>query len=183
MPPSPQGEGLGVRYKTKCMKHKNLKTCAVLLLGLGLQATQAQTALFVKQKVGSNTPFNLSALKMLTFAGGNVEVLKKDASSSSFVRTNVQYMNFASNPSTELAPINGEQNGNLTLFPNPVQDVLNIEMGNESFGATQIEIVGIDGKVVLRTVLYNAKSTISVSFLPKGLYLLRSKYGTSKFIK
>jgi len=165
------------------MKHKKLKTCAVLLLGLGLQASQAQTALFVKQKVGTNTPFDLSTLKMLTFAGGNVTVLRKDARTSSFVRSNVQYMNFAENKVNELAPINGEQNGKLILFPNPVQDVLNIEMGNDGINPTQIEIVGIDGKVVLRTVLYNAKSTISVSFLPKGLYLLRSKYGTSKFIK
>jgi len=167
------------------MKYKKLQTCAVLLLGLGLQATLAQTALFVKQKVGSDTPFNLSTLKSLTFAGSNVTVNKKDASTSSFVRSNVQYMNFG--VTTDIAPINGVEKSKLILFPNPVLDVLNIEIANAGLQATLIEIVGIDGKVALRSVLHNTKSSISVSYLPKGLYLLRSNNGTNttnlKFIK
>jgi len=167
------------------MKHKKLKTCVVLLLGLGLQATQAQTALFVKQKVGINTPFNLSTLKSLTFAAGNVIVNKKDASTSSFARTNVQYMNFGIN--TDIVQINGAESSKLTLFPNPVLDVLNVEIANAGLQATIIEIAAIDGKVALRSVLHNTKSSISVSSLPKGIYLLRSNNGTSttniKFIK
>jgi hypothetical protein len=167
------------------MKHKKLKTCAVLLLGLGLQATQAQIALIVKQKVGSTTSFNLSTLKSLTFAGSNVTVNKKDASTSSFVRSNVQYMNFGVN--TDIAPINRAENSKLTLFPNPAIDVLNIEIAHAGLQATLIEIVGIDGKVALRSVLHNTKNSISVSSLPKGIYLLRSNNGMSitniKFIK
>jgi len=167
------------------MKHKKLKTCAVLVLALGLQATQAQTALFVKQKVGSTTSFNLSTLKSLTFDGSNVTVNKKDASTSSFVRSNVQYMNFGVN--TDIAPVNTAQNGKLTLFPNPVQDVLNIAYTNENAQNIQIEIVGIDGKVALKTQLGNATSSISVATLPRGFYLCRIINGTKtqagKFIK
>jgi len=167
------------------MKHKKLKTCVVLLLGLGLQATQAQTALFVKQKVGINTPFNLSTLKSLTFDGSNVTVNKKDASTSSFVRSNVQYMNFGVN--TDIDPINGEKKNKLTLYPNPVQDVLNIAYTNENAQNIQIEIVGIDGKVALKTRLGNATSSISVATLPRGFYVCRiingTKIQTGKFVK
>jgi hypothetical protein len=166
------------------MKHRKLKTCAVLLLGLGLQATQAQTALFVKQKVGTNTPFNLSTLKSLTFDGSNVTVNKKDASTSSFVRTNVQYMNFGIN--TDIAAI-VDKNSKLTIYPNPVKDVLNIEIANENSQNTELEIVGIDGKVALRSTLYNSVSSFSVATLAKGLYLLRCNNGrniiSTKFIK
>lgn len=166
------------------MKHKKLKTCAVLLLGLGLQATQAQTALFVKQKVGTNTAFNLSTLKSLTFDGSNVTVNKKDASTSSFVRTNVQYMNFGIN--TDIAAV-VDKNSKLTIYPNPVKDVLNIEIANENSQNTELEIVGIDGKVALRSTLYNSVNSFSVATLPKGLYLLRCNNGTNiistKFIK
>ena len=167
------------------MKHKKFKTCAVLFFALGLQTTQAQTALFVKQKVGSNTPFNLSTLKSLTFAAGNVIVNKKDASTSSFARTNVQYMNFGVN--TDIAPINGEKNSKLTLFPNPVQDVLNIAYTNENAQNMLLEIVGIDGKVALKTQLGNATSIISVATLPRGFYVCRiingTKTQTGKFVK
>jgi len=167
------------------MKHKKLKTCAVLLLGLGLQATQAQTALFVKQKVGSNTPFNLSTLKSLIFDGSNVTVNKKDASTSSFVRSNVQYMNFGVN--TDIAPINGEKKNKLNLYPNPVQDVLNIEYSIENAQNMLLEIVGIDGKVALKTQLGNATNFVSVASLPRGFYVCRiingTKTQTGKFIK
>lgn len=167
------------------MKHTKLKTFAVLLLGLGLQAVQAQTALFVKQKAGTNISFNLSTIKSLTFDGSNVTVNKKDATASSFDRSNVQYINFGVN--TDIAPINGAENSKLTLFPNPAKDVLNVEISNAEFKATLIEIVGIDGKVALRTVLNNTKNSITLSTLSKGIYLLRSINGTittnQKFIK
>jgi hypothetical protein len=167
------------------MKHRKLKTCAVLLLGLGLQATQAQTALFVKQKVGINTPFNLSTLKSITFDGSNVTVNKKDASTSSFVRTNVQYMNFGIN--TDIDQINGTVNSKLKIFPNPVIDVLNIAYSETISQLIQIEIIGIDGKVALHSTLYNSVNSFSVATLPKGLYLLRCNNGTNiistKFIK
>ncbi|MEI6752940.1 MAG: T9SS type A sorting domain-containing protein [Paludibacter sp.] len=168
------------------MKHIKLKTCAVLLLGIGLQVTQAQTSLFVKQKVGVITPFDLGTIKSLTFEAGFVTVNKKDASSSSFERTNVQYMNFGVNP-TEIAPINEEQNYTLSLFPNPVQDILNVNYSTENPQNTYLEIVGIDGKVALKSSLGNAKSSISVSSLPRGFYVCRiingTKTTTAKFIK
>jgi len=169
------------------MKNNKLKTCVLLLMGFGLQTTQAQTALFVNQKVGANTAYNLSTLKKLTFASGNVTVVKQDANTSSFVRANVQFLNFGDIKSTDIVSINEEQPPRLTLFPNPVQDVLNLEIAKADLLTTQIEIIGIDGKVAFRSVLHNDKSSISVSFLPKGLYLLRSSNGINttnlKFIK
>ena len=76
------------------MKKNYIKPFVVLFLGLVLQTTQAQTALFVKEKTGTNTPYNLSSLKMVTFKAGNVVVNKKDATTSSYLRSNVQNMSF-----------------------------------------------------------------------------------------
>jgi hypothetical protein len=38
------------------MKNKHIKIFVVILLGLGLQGIQAQTALFVKEKAGTIRP-------------------------------------------------------------------------------------------------------------------------------
>ncbi|MFZ4546355.1 MAG: T9SS type A sorting domain-containing protein [Bacteroidales bacterium] len=169
------------------MKHKKLKTCAVLLLGLGLQATQAETALFVKQKVGSNTPFNMSTLKSLTFAAGNVLVNQKDATTSSFARANVQYMNFAANIGTGILPEKDELISKLSIFPNPVLDILSIANANGNNQNTRIEIVANDGKIALRTTFNNAAGNISVASLTRGFYICRIINGTiiqtQKFIK
>ncbi len=82
------------------MKNYIINIFVALLLGAGLQTTQAQTALFVKEKTGTTTPYNLSTLKMVTFNAGNVVVNKKDASTSSYVRNNLQYLNFGENLDT-----------------------------------------------------------------------------------
>ena len=169
------------------MKHKKLKTCAVLLLGLGLQATQAETALFVKQKVGTNTPFNMSTLKSLTFDSGNVLVNLKDAPTSSFIRTNVQYINFGVNNTTVLFPENGEQNSKQFVYFNRKQDILNIVCGNENSENLQLEIFTIDGKMAIKTLLYNNINSVSVENLAPGIYICRVMNGnrilTQKFIK
>ncbi len=82
------------------MKNKHIKIFVVILLGLGLQGIQAQTALFVKEKAGTNTPHNLNLLKKITFNAGNLVVNKKDASTSSYVRNNIQHLNFGENLDT-----------------------------------------------------------------------------------
>lgn len=165
-----------------------MKKLAIIFFALcPLIIVQAQSALFVKEKVGTNTAFNLSKIKSLTFVGVNVTVNKKDASTSSFIRTDVQYINFGVNYSTNIAPIKVESDRSLTLYPNPSHDVLNIELSNPNSQAAQIEIIGIDGKVALRCVLNQAIGSISIVALPKGLYLLRCNNGTNttstKFIK
>lgn len=168
------------------MKHKKLKTCAVLLLGLGLQATQAETALFVLQKVGTNTPFNMSTLKSLTFSGGNVLVNKKDATTSSFVVANIKYLNFAPNIGTEVANT-ALENTNLAVYFNRNQNVLNIAYSGEIVPNLQLEVFGVDGKMAFKTTLNNASSSVSVQNLTHGMYLCRvingNKTQTQKFIK
>jgi len=79
------------------MKNYKIIVFVILVIGIGMQASKAQTALFVKEKSGTTTPFNLSALKMLTFNAGNLVVNKKDASSNSYIRSNVQNLNFGVN--------------------------------------------------------------------------------------
>jgi len=160
------------------MNYKKI-TFGVLLCCFGIQAILSQTALFVKVKSGANTPYNLTTLKSLTFEDGKVKVNKKDASFSTFVRTDIQHLTFAENITTELVSQNTKNK--LRIYPNPVVDILNIEL--ESTFPLQIEIVSIDARVVLSTILLSNKSSISVTSLPKGLYLLRSSIGTAKFIK
>lgn len=56
---------------------------------------------------------------------------------------------------------------NYNAYPNPVSNVLYIEGGEG-----QIQLSGIDGRIV-KTIDHNGSSDISVSDLPKGVYILR----------
>jgi hypothetical protein len=168
------------------MKHKKLKIYVVLLLGLGLQVTQAENALFILQKSGDNTAFNMSTLKSLTFSGANVLVNKKDATTSTFVRSNVKYMNFAANNTTKIAN-KALENSNLVVYFNQSQNVLNIAYSGEIVPNLQLEVYGMDGKMALQTKLNNSLTSVSVQNLGHGMYLCRvingTKIQTQKFIK
>ncbi len=76
------------------MKQKRIIMGALLLLGLGLTVVQAQR-MNVKTKVGTNTAFMINDVRNMTFSGGNLVVIKKDASTSSFPISDNRYINYS----------------------------------------------------------------------------------------
>jgi len=166
------------------MKQKNSKWMTVMLTLIAAIGLQAQNSLNVHEKSSTLTAFATSDVQKLTFAGGNLTVTKKDANTSLYAMTNVAYLNFTS-PAAGVATLQAVNK--LEVYPNPAQDILNIKFSDATTQAVQVEIIGIDGKTAMRTVLHNAKSSISVSNLPKGIYLCRCTNGTNtsstKFIK
>ena len=167
--------------QTQPMNHF-VKTQSIATLFLLCTFPMFALNLQVNPKVGSSTSFSISQVQNLTFSGGNLVVNKKDATTSSYNRSNVAYINFTSGFMTAMtAP---QITSKLTLYPSPAHDVMNIEFADAAIQTVNIEIIGIDGKVLLRTVLNNAKSSISVSSLPKGIYFCRTNNGIiTKFIK
>ena len=72
--------------------------------------------------------------------------------------------------------------GKMVLYPNPVKDVLNIQLSNND-NFQFVEILDIDGRIVVSSDQY----TINVSQLQSGIYFVKMKLGnnvfTQKFIK
>ncbi len=72
-------------------------------------------------------------------------------------------------------------------YPNPVRDVLNIEMRIASQPSLRLTIFDLTGRVHFSDLLNSQEQVIDVSFLPSGLYTiqLQSKEGNwiSKFVK
>ena len=61
----------------------------------------------------------------------------------------------------------------VSLFPNPAKDSLNINKGNLSAANYILKLVDLNGKIVLEKSFPNAKlvEQITISDLPKGLYM------------
>lgn len=79
------------------------------------------------------------------------------------------------------------ENVKLKLYPNPVRTSLNVELGSTN-NFTDLELVSLSGKVLLRTDISNSASTIqlNVSSLANGYYVLRlrgDKFQSYPFIK
>jgi hypothetical protein len=69
-------------------------------------------------------------------------------------------------------------NGNLTVnfFPNPVKDILQVNIDVKKPEQLNLSLYTIDGKMVLSKTLepLNNKTTIDFSPYPKGIYLLKA---------
>lgn len=168
------------------MKYKRLKLVAILLLGIGLTGLQAQT-MYVVQSNGIQTAYALNGIRKLTFSGGNIIVQKTDNSIGGYVLNGLRYLNFTD------VPIGIEQYpklpgiSNLVTYPNPVTDVLHIDLRDEK-GAGTLSILSLEGKVIYtQVVTENSLLSISMSHLPQGIYLCRyvnkSSIKTVKIIK
>ena len=155
------------------MRHKRLKLCALLLLGLGLTSLQAQT-LYVRQNTGSQTAIALDVVQKITFSTGNLNVRKTDNSFVSYVLSGLRYLTFKDFSTA----INEQQfqigNANLRIYPNPVIGVLSIDLTNTNNEEGNICVLGFDGKV-LQTQMVQSRGvvTINLSHLSQGIYFLR----------
>ena len=67
--------------------------------------------------------------------------------------------------------------GTVSLYPNPAST--SVTLGLEGFeGASQVEVVDMNGRVVIRHEVRDAKLEMNVSELPQGAYFVRVTNGT-----
>lgn len=167
------------------MKHKKFTLSCVLLLGLGLTSLQAQT-MYVEESSGTQTAYTLDNIRKMTFSGGNATVQKTDNSTDEYAMSGLRYLSFMDTPTglekqTELGNIN------FIAYPNPVNDLLNINLnGVESEGT--ISIFNLQGKLLQEQKTNGANTvTLNLSQLPQGIYLCRyaaaTEIKTVKIIK
>jgi len=77
----------------------------------------------------------------------------------------------------------------ISLFPNPVTDILNIRTNNTEVQSCTIEIYTIDGRLIHSEIvdLSSTNHSIQVTNYTSGVYLCKinngSKISTTKFIK
>jgi hypothetical protein len=160
------------------MRHKKLKLCAILLLGVGLTGLQAQT-MYIKKSNGSQTAYTVSNVRKMTFASGNVTFQKTDNSTEVFALSGLIYLSFSD--FTTGIDKQQIQAGNTTLitYPNPVVDVLNIDLTSTDNQNGSISILSLEGKII-QTEKTAGKSIVilNLSQLPQGIYICRYNSGT-----
>lgn len=150
---------------------------------------QAQN-LNVKEKIGIVNSFTISTIKSLTFSNGNLNINNIDGSSSSFILSNIQNLNFASVTKSIYIKQKEENKALLKLFPDPVEDQLNINYLPNLQKFIHIDILSIDGKIIYSQIVNSKEAiefSINASTWKHGLYICRINNGgiitSLKFIK
>lgn len=93
---------------------------------------------------------------------------------------NLSFTNSPLSTNEELFEIN-----NISIYPNPAKNILNIDLKNNEKGT--IKIMNTFGQIILEKQIALGKSTLEIEFLTTGIYLLvattENKKRTLKFIK
>ena len=76
----------------------------------------------------------------------------------------------------------------IKVYPNPAKDVINIELNAVISGNMEVEIMNLLGQRLDRTSVNDNRTTVNISSLPSGCYLVNCynegiKVATAKFIK
>ena len=69
----------------------------------------------------------------------------------------------------------------LEIFPNPASDIIYFRITNKSLMNEKVEIISIEGKIMLTERLDN-ECKISIKSLNNGLYFVKSNFGVAKLI-
>jgi len=156
-----------------------------MMLSMSIIELHAQNSLNVHNKLSNKTSFAVSTIQKLIISGGNLTINKKDATSSTYLLTDIAYLDFSS---ITTGYVSNQTDKQFVLYPNPVQDVLNIEYPiSSNIDVQKLDIIGIDGKAVFSETSTNGRFTIYVTSLSKGVYFCRFNNGNkvtiTKFIK
>ncbi|MBK7429407.1 MAG: T9SS type A sorting domain-containing protein [Bacteroidetes bacterium] len=92
--------------------------------------------------------------------------------SSGYGQTEDYKLNVSSNP-TGIDHINSTS---IRIYPNPVNDLLNI---SNSENISSVSIYNMLGQEVLFSKMNTSSGQINVSALPKGIYLVKALVGTT----
>jgi len=159
------------------------------MVALAITGLQAQSVLYIDQTTGTQNSYAISSVRKLTFpSGDSLSVNEKSGTILKYALSNVRNINFAK--STEISQTT-TQKDEWVLFPNPVISEFQISYKAEVAEVLQLDIVNIQGKVVLQQTL-NGQSgsnlfTIAVTDLKQGIYVCRiqgiHKTENLKFIK
>lgn len=80
--------------------------------------------------------------------------------------------------------INSELAAGVSIYPNPVRNVININVGNEKLLGTRAGIYDVNGRMVQNIILTNRQVQVNAHPLANGMYAIKFADGSGKtFIK
>ena len=142
-----------------------LKVSLIILLCLLCSGLSAKTVTVVKTelKSGEENSFTLNETGQISFSGRTLLIQKdENAKISTINLEDIEKLNFSN---VEVSDVSQISDVKFNVYPNPVVDVLNVEVD----GTVEVEILSLDGKIVKRQKV-EQKGEVDMSGLAAGIY-------------
>ena len=157
------------------MKKKILKMVLLIALSGNFLLLSAQSTCILLNN-GTQECHQLNSISSIRVLNGNLIVNLTQGSNVTYSIQEIQKILFISSTVNQ---INQTQRSAIRVYPNPVSDVLTVEMAESLRGNGIIEIYSRDGRLIqtLRSTQVNATTQINVSSLSQGVYICRIRTG------
>jgi hypothetical protein len=162
------------------MKPKLLLFLLFLSAGFLLNETKAQS-LVITAKDGTETNRNLTALRSLSFVNSGVLLKNINGNSETFSLANIRKISFKSGTTASELISSDPKNVQIRLYPNPVDRELHLQ--NLPEGNSEVSVYRIDGTILFKKQVTSEDNVLEGVSLNRGIYLLKVKNQTFKFIK
>lgn len=136
---------------------------------------EAQNGVVIQKTDNTVTSFDLQTNGGIYFSSNTMTVIDNQGISTSYAISDIEKIYFESLNS--ISEINN--NENVFLYPNPAKDYIKIANLN---GKTKVKIFSLDGKMLYSND-YLLQSSIDISSLKEGLYVIKVDNKTLKFSK
>ena len=148
---------------------------------LSYSIAEEQKTLVVKLKNGTENEQSLSNVQKITFNTGSMSIILKNGQTSPISLSDIQKILFSTKTETRIEDIaNNDVISLISIYPNPVQDVLYVEGVEEN---TEIRIFNVKGVLFQTTIAKEKVVQLNVSMLQQGMYILQAGNQAIKFIK
>lgn len=85
-------------------------------------------------------------------------------------------------PGIDYTGLNKLTSDELSVYPNPVSDILTVNLNNNGSGSACLTIYNCLGKIVMNETLTGSKHILDLEALPKGVYLIKLTGGQEEII-
>lgn len=168
---------------------KIFSSTIIALLLLFAPEIQSQT-LHVNKNSGDHSGVELNTIQKLTFSSGTLNVIRKSDEPKEFMLNKIRHLTFSDLSSGTEFTKNQKQD-NQMIYPNPVDNKLNIRFSSADKELLQLKLISLDGKTIfVKEIILtdgNKEHQLDVSFLEQGLYFCQIRNNqfstTKKFIK
>lgn len=169
------------------MESKKIVTIAAILLTLGVFGLQAQNVLNIKLNTNAQTSSNLSEIRSIKFAAGNLLLNKTNSETQTIALNTIRYLSFGEMETSISIP--NESTNEIYAYPNPATAEINFAIEGADNLRFNLTIVSLEGRIVFSQQFQSAGylHPINISHLAAGIYFCRitssELTSTVKFIK
>jgi hypothetical protein len=166
------------------MKNKYLKFSLLLILMISCHNLKAQF-MYVRPYSEAQSVYSVANIQKLTFSSGNLTVKDINGVNSIFTQADIRYINFTN---LNLSLVEYSLDHIIKVYPNPVNNILHINIEDHAKYVDQIEIFSSRGQLILKQNHFNSNDPqVDVSKLLQGIYLCKitvdNNSKTIKFLK